>query len=86
MAGLQATLQHFGAALRGHVAAATGAAAAGLAAAGVEVGLPQARLISWVHWLIASTNYNACGGGHWRRRGAAGSIRRGGRPASGKYC
>lgn len=58
---MQATLQHFGAALRGHVAAATGAAAAGLAAAGVEIGLAPvshqlAALIPHTlqqHWILA---------------------------------
>ena len=38
---LQALLRHFDVALRGHIAAATGAAAAGLSAAGLEVGLPR---------------------------------------------
>ena len=42
---MQAMLQHFGSALRGYVAAATGAAAAGLAAAGVEISLPQVSLL-----------------------------------------
>ena len=42
---MQAMLQHFGIAMRGYVAAATGAAAAGLAAAGVEISLPQVHML-----------------------------------------
>jgi hypothetical protein len=54
----QATLQHFGAALRGYVAAATGAAAAGLAAAGVEISLPQVSMLQSFH-----TSSQACSPG-----------------------
>jgi hypothetical protein len=46
---MQAMLQHFGAALRGYVAAATGAAAAGLAAAGVEISLPWVSVLHSFH-------------------------------------